>query len=191
MSSQKRRAVPVLIEAPQGTRSKLSYDYSLRMLTLTKVLPAGFEFPFNFGSIPCTLADDGDPLDVLLFMTDRVPAGSLVAARPIGVLEAEQSENGKGAGEPERNDRIVAVALEASEHQRLTSALAIDPKIRRQFEHFFVAYNAPKKRFEPLGWHGPGRAWKLIERARRRYRPEKVRRRPLSFADYLEAASKG
>ena len=120
-------------------------------------------------------------------MTDRVPAGSLVAARPIGVLEAEQSRNGRG--EPERNDRIVAVALEASEHQRLTSALAIDPKIRRQFERFFVAYNAPKKRFEPLGWHGPARAWRLIEKARREYEPEKPRKKPLSFADYLEAAA--
>jgi inorganic pyrophosphatase len=183
----KTRAVPVLIEAPEGARSKLSYDFALGLLTLTKVLPAGFAFPFNFGSIPCTRADDGDPLDVLLFMTDRVPAGSLVAARPIGVLEAEQSRNGRG--EPERNDRIVAVALEASEHQRLTSALAIDPKIRRQFERFFVAYNAPKKKFEPLGWHGPARAWRLIEKARRKYEPEKPRKKPLSFADYLEAAA--
>jgi inorganic pyrophosphatase len=185
-SRRKRKAIPVLIEAPQGARSKLSYDFALGVLTLTKVLPAGFEFPFNFGSIPCTLADDGDPLDVLLFMTDRVPAGSLVAARPVGVLEAEQSENGK---ETERNDRIVAVALDSSEHRRLTSALAIDPETRREFEHFFVAYNAPKKRFEPLGWHGPGSAWSLIERARRRYRPERPRKKPLSFADYLEAAS--
>ncbi len=176
-----------MIEAPQGARSKLSYDFTLGVLRLTKVLPAGFEFPFNFGSIPCTLADDGDPLDVLLFLSDRVPAGSLVAARPIGVLEAEQSENGKAAAE--RNDRVVAVAIDATEHRRLTSALSIDPKTRREFEHFFVAYNAPKKRFEPLGWHGPGRAWKLIEKARRRYRPERPRRKPLSFADYLEAAS--
>lgn len=180
-----RDAIPVLIEAPEGTRSKLSFDFELGLLTLTKVLPAGFAFPFNFGSIPCTRADDGDPLDVLLFMTDRVPAGSLVAARPIGVLEAEQTEKGSR----ERNDRIVGVALESSEHRRLKSATAIDAQIREQFERFFVDYNAPRKEFRPLGWRGPRRAWKLIERARRRYEPEKPRKKPPSFADYLKAAA--
>lgn len=179
-----REAVPVLIEAPEGTRSKMSFDFELGLLRLTKVLPAGFEFPFNFGSIPCTLADDGDPLDILLFMSDQVPPGSLVAARPIGVLEAEEVED----GDVERNDRIVGVALESTEHRRLTSATAIDPKIRQQFERFFVDYNAPRKEFRPLGWRGPRRAGKLIETARRRYRPEKPRKKPLSFADYLEAA---
>ena len=177
-------AVPVLIEAPEGTRSKMSFDFELGLLRLTKVLPAGFTFPFNFGSIPCTRADDGDPLDILLFMSDEVPAGSLVAARPIGVLEAKEVED----GEVERNDRVVGVALESTEHQRLKSAKRIDPKIRKQFEHFFVAYNAPSKEFRPLGWHGPSRAWTLIERARRKYRPERAGRHRRTFSEYLEAA---
>ena len=179
-----REAVPVLIEAPEGTRSKMSFDFELGLLRLTKVLPAGFEFPFNFGSIPCTLADDGDPLDILLFMSDRVPPGSLVAARPIGVLEAEEVED----GDVERNDRLVGVALESTEHQRLASAKNIDSRIRKQFERFFVAYNSPAKEFRPLGWYGPARAWRLIRRARRKFRPEKTIRRSHSFSDYLESA---
>jgi inorganic pyrophosphatase len=163
----------------------MSFDFELGVLRLTKVLPAGFEFPFNFGSIPCTRADDGDPLDILLFMSDRVPPGSLVAARPIGVLEAEQTEKGK----TERNDRLVGVAVESSEHRTLKSVRGIEPRTRRQFEQFFEAYNAASgKEFTPLGWFGPARAWKLIERARRRYRPPKPARRPYSFDDYRSAA---
>jgi inorganic pyrophosphatase len=181
---RKGKAVPVLIEAPEGARSKMSFDFGLGLLKLTKVLPAGFTFPFNFGSIPCTKAGDGDPLDIFLFMSERVPPGSLVAARPIGVLEAEQAVKGIR----QRNDRVVGVALGATEHEGLKSALAIEPRVRRQFEHFFVSYNAPKKEFRPLGWGGPQRAWRLIEKARRSYRPERLPKRPPSFADYLDAA---
>ncbi len=72
----KTRAIPVLIEAPKGTRSKMSFDFEVGRLRLSKILPPGFEFPFNFGCIPCTHAEDGDPLDIALLMDEDVPAGS-------------------------------------------------------------------------------------------------------------------
>jgi inorganic pyrophosphatase len=184
-----RKSVPVIVETPKGARSKLTFDYTLGMLRLTKVLPAGFAFPFNFGSIPGTRAEDGDPLDILLVMDEQVPAGTLVEARPIGVLEAEQTEEDVST----RNDRLVGVACESTEHRSLSSARDFDPKIRKQFEEFFEAYNAETgKEFHGIGWFGPKRAWSLIERARKKARlSEKRNRPPKSFADYAAAARKG
>ena len=183
----KKHAIPVLIEAPQGSRSKLSFDFQLGLLRLTKVLPAGFAFPFNFGSIPCTRAEDGDPLDILLFMTESVPAGTLVAARLIGVLKAEQQE---GGGEPERNDRVIGVAVDSTEHRGIRSVGAMEPRLRQQIESFFEAYNAQAgKKFRPLGWVGPAKARKILLTARRRYRAPKVARPPYASADYAKAAN--
>jgi inorganic pyrophosphatase len=164
------KTIPVVVETPQGARSKVEFDYGLGLLLLTKVLPAGLTFPLNFGSVPCTLADDDDPLDILLFMSDAVPGGTLVETRPIGVLEANQTED----GETVRNDRLFGVATESTEHRDLKTVKEIDGDRREEFERFFQAYNAEcGKVFEGLGWFGPKRAWKLIERARRRYRPPK------------------
>jgi inorganic pyrophosphatase len=183
------KSVPVIVETPKGARSKLAFDYELGMLRLTRVLPAGFAFPFNFGSIPGTRADDGDPLDILLLMDEQVPAGTLVEARPIGVLEAEQIEEDVAT----RNDRLVGVACESSEHRGLSSARDFDPASRKEFERFFEAYNAEDgKEFHGLGWFGPKRAWRLIQRARKKAQPPKTRSRsPQSFADYAAAARKG
>jgi inorganic pyrophosphatase len=185
MPKSSQRLVPVIVETARGARSKLEWDAGLGMLRLTKVLPAGFTFPLNFGSIPGTRADDGDPLDIMLFMSDSVPAGTLVAARPIGVLEAEQIEKGKA----ERNDRLFGVAAEATEHRAVRSMKGIEARQRRELERFFQAYNSEAGReFRPLGWFGPKRAWALIEAARRRHRPEKARP-PRTYSGYAEALS--
>jgi inorganic pyrophosphatase len=182
---KKTKTIPVIVETPQGTRSKVEFDYELGLLRLTRVLPAGMTFPLNFGSIPGTLADDGDPLDVLLFMRDPVPSGTLLAARPIGVMEAEQTDD----GETERNDRLFAVPAKDSSYGHLESVSAIDKRRRKEFERFFETYNSEDgKEFRPLGWFGPQRAFKLIERARRQYRrPKKAAHLPRTIRGYEDA----
>ena len=96
----------VVIETPRGCRNKYSFDFDLGSFKLKAVLPSGAVFPFDFGSIPGTVADDGDPLDVLLLMDEPVFPGCLVEARILGVIEAEQTKD----GQTERNDRLIAVA---------------------------------------------------------------------------------
>src|SRR2546421_8211911 len=98
--------VQVVIETPKGSRSKYAFDPDQRAFKLKKVLPEGMVFPHDFGFIPSTEAEDGDPLDVLLLMDQPAFPGCLVEARLIGVIEGEQSEDGK----KERNDRLLAVA---------------------------------------------------------------------------------
>lgn len=179
------KTVPVIVETSQGARSKVEFDLELGCLKLTKVLPAGFTFPLNFGSIPGTLADDGDPLDILLFMGDPVPAGTLVEARPIGVMEAEQTEDGK----KERNDRLFGVAVHSTEHQNMDSVSAVEKPKRKELERFFQDYNREEgKKFRCLGWFGPKRAWRLIREGRRRYRPpRRPGRLPRTYRGFAKA----
>ena len=155
----------VVIETPKGCRNKYGFDFELQSYRLKGVLPAGAAFPFDFGSIPGTRGDDGDPLDVLLLMDDPVFTGCLVEARLLGVIEAEQTEKGK----TERNDRLIAVAAHSHTHASLKSLSKLEPKLVDEIEHFFVSYNAARgKKFKPISRKGPLAAKRLIEAARKR-----------------------
>jgi inorganic pyrophosphatase len=155
-----------VIETPKGSRNKFDYDEKHGLFKLGGVLPAGSVFPFDFGFVPSTLGEDGDPLDVLVLMDEPVFAGCLVPARLIGVLEAEQTENEK----TEKNDRLIAVADNARDHKNVRTLADLNQNLVAEIEHFFVSYNAAKgKTFKPAGRGGPERAVVLIrEGARRR-----------------------
>lgn len=150
-----------LIETPKGSRNKFKWEPSLGLFTLSSVLPAGAVFPFDFGFIPGTLGDDGDPLDVLILMDEPAFTGCLVKARLIGVFEAEQTEN----GQQERNDRLVAVAVESKEHKDLRQLDQLSSSLLEQIEHFFVSYEEVKgKPFKILKRGGPDLAKKLVDK---------------------------
>jgi inorganic pyrophosphatase len=79
--------VRVIIETPKGCRNKYKYDPEFGAFKLSKVLPEGMVFPYDFGFIPGTKADDGDPIDVLLLMDQPAFPGCVIESRLIGVLE--------------------------------------------------------------------------------------------------------
>lgn len=150
----------VVIETPKGCRNKYSYDFDLKAYRLKGVLPEGAVFPFDFGSVPGTRGQDGDPLDVLVLMDEPAFTGCVIEARLLGVIEAEQTEKGK----TQRNDRLIGVAAESHTHASLKSLLKLEPKLIDEIEHFFISYNAARdKRFKPIGRKGPSRARQLIE----------------------------
>jgi len=158
----------VIIETPQGSRNKFSYDEKLGLFKLGGVLPAGAVFPFDFGFVPSTTGGDGDPLDVLVLMDEPAFAGCLVETRLLGVIEAEQTEED---GETMRNDRLIAIAANARNHKEVRSLGQLGANLVDEIEHFFVSYNEMKgKRFAPLGRHGAQRAERLIEEGVRRFR---------------------
>jgi len=99
-----------IVEAKAGSRNKYKYEPRLGVLTLHRVLPLGTSFPYSFGFIPSTKGEDGDPLDVVLFMDEAAEPGTVVPCRLAGILVATQSEGGKTV----RNDRLLAIALESS-----------------------------------------------------------------------------
>ena len=165
----------VVIETPKGSRNKYNYDEKLRLFKLGGVLTSGAVFPFDFGFVPSTLGGDGDPLDVLVLMDEPAFAGCLVRVRPVGVIEAEQTERD---GETERNDRLVAVAAKSRLHGNVRTLEDLGSGLPEEIEHFFVSYNQAKgKEFKSLGRFGPGRALKLVEEGVRRFKDSKKKKR--------------
>jgi inorganic pyrophosphatase len=159
----KRGVINVIVETPRGCRNKFKYDEKLGLYRLHSVLPAGAAFPYDFGFVPHTKAADGDPIDVLLLMDQPAFTGCVVAARLIGVIEAEQKEKRQ---KRIRNDRLVAVAVDAHDYRDLRTIRDINDHLLQELQHFFVSYNEAKGReFKFLGIRGPKRAQKLLRAA--------------------------
>ena len=157
----------VVIDTPKGSRNKYAFDFKVNAYKLKTVLPHGTVFPFDFGSIPGTIADDGDPLDVLVLMDEPVFIGCLIEARLLGVIEAEQTKG----GETERNDRLIAVAAESHTNGTLKSLQEVDSKLLGEIEHFFVSYNdARGKKFKPTARKGSAVAKQLIKKQTKKHK---------------------
>jgi len=157
---QKKRECKVIIETPKGRRNKFDYDPKYELFQLGGLLPEGLAFPYDFGFIPCTLAEDGDPLDVMVLMDEPAHVGCLLDVRLIGVMEADQTENGKSV----RNDRLLAAALHSYAHENIKSITDVPKSILNQLEEFFISYNKSRgKKFKITGLHGPKRASAIME----------------------------
>jgi inorganic pyrophosphatase len=153
--------VNVVVETPKGSHNKYKYDGKLAVFMLGGVLPAGAAFPFDFGFVPSTRGEDGDPLDVLVLLDESVPTGCLVKVRLIGAIEARQTEPD---GKRVRNDRLLAVAPHAHTHQHIRKPGDLRPKLLDEVEAFFIDYDAQRgKHFKPLRRCGPRQATKLLE----------------------------
>ena len=150
-----------VIETPKGSRNKYAFNPDLGLFELRKVLPRGMIFPYDFGFIPATKGEDGDPLDILLLLDESAPAGCLIRTRVVGAIKAEQSEDGKKWIE---NDRLIGVAAHAKLHGNVESLKEINPRVLDEIEAFFKDYNEMQdKQFRPVDRVGPKQARKLIE----------------------------
>lgn len=160
----KNGALNVVIETPRGSRNKFKFDPDSGVFRLHKVLPAGMMFPFDFGYVPGTLAQDGDPLDVLVLLDEPVFCGCVVTARPIGILEAEQTD--PGDPKKERNDRLIAVAANAPDQEVQRSLSDLPEVLLDQIGRFFAFYHQQEGgSFEPIGQRGPKKAIAMVEQA--------------------------
>ncbi len=158
----------VVIETPAGSRNKYAYDHSRRVLVLRKALPAGMVFPYDFGFVPSTLAEDGDPIDVLVLMDDPAFAGCVLDARLIGVIQGEDRNDGE---EPQRNDRLLAVAAASHTQADVHAASDLPRGLLDQLQDFFANYPRvlSDKTYKLLGIEGPEHARTLVEEAQRRF----------------------
>ncbi len=156
----KKRQCKAIIETPKGRRNKFDYDPEYRLFALGGLLGEGLAFPFDFGFIPSTLGDDGDPLDVVVLLDEPAHVGCLLDVRIIGVIEAEQVADGKRT----TNNRFLAVAVHSYSHEHLQSIKDVNKRILDQLEEFFVSYNKSRgKKFKVKARDGPKRAGELIE----------------------------
>lgn len=153
--------ITAVIETPKGSRNKYNYDEDCGAFRLGGVLPAGMSFPFDFGFIPSTLGEDGDPLDVLILLDASAVVGCVLTIRLLGVIEAKQRERD---GEEMRNDRLIAAATHAHTHEHLRSLDDLPPHLLGEIEGFFAQYNRLRgKAFKPAGRGGPERARELLD----------------------------
>ena len=156
------KALNVVIETPRGSRNKFKYDEDLKAFKLKSVLPAGASFPYDFGFVPGTKGEDGDPLDVLVLMDEPAFAGCHISCRLIGVIEAKQTED----GDTYRNDRLVAVANDAHNYRELRSINDVSKNLLDELVHFFKSYNEMNgKEFELVGFHAAQAAHSLVDKA--------------------------
>jgi inorganic pyrophosphatase len=160
MSKENKNTIDVVIETPKGSRNKYAYNEKKKQFKLKKILPAGAVFPFDFGFIPGTKGEDGDPLDVLVIMDEPAFPGCLVECRLIGALKAKQEEKDGMV----RNDRLIAVSVESRMYQDLDEIDHLSQNVLNEIEHFFTSYNQMAgKEFKSSGWAGAAEAAKLIK----------------------------
>lgn len=154
----------VIIETPKGSRNKYAFDPKQEIFSLTKVLPAGMCFPYDFGFLPLTLAPDGDPIDVLLLMDEPAFPGCAVPARLIGIIEGEQLDGKKRI----RNDRLVAIAQANHMYNNVRKLKDLPDQFVHELQVFFVNYhNLEGKRYKLLGCKGIDAAMTLIKQAQK------------------------
>ncbi len=156
----KARVCIAIIETPKGCRNKFDYDPDSSLFKLGGLLPEGMMFPFDFGFNPSTLGDDGDPLDIMVLMDAPAHVGCLMEVRIIGVIQAEQTEDGK----TESNDRLLGVAVHSYEHEGLETVNDVSRTLLDQVEAFFVSYNKQRgKKFKVIGTGGPRKAIRFLK----------------------------
>ena len=161
--AQSNTLIHVVVETPKGARNKLAFDPDLGVFKLRGVLPEGHSFPYDFGFVPSTKADDGDPIDVLLLLDAPTFPGCVVEACLIGALEMEQQEPD---GQRVRNDRLLAVAAGSRKHHNLKTIKDLSADMLTEIEHFFISYNAVNdQEVKVLRRVGPERAQALLEAA--------------------------
>lgn len=155
--------VNVVVEIPKGSRNKIEFDHLHEVFRLDRILHSPVHYPGDYGFIPGTLSDDGDPLDALVMVTDPTFTGCVLSARPIGVLlmTDEKGEDEKILAVPEKDPRFVEV-----------SDLRDLPRhVLKELEHFFQVYkDLEGKETAVLGWEPVLRAHDIIRKATEAYR---------------------
>jgi inorganic pyrophosphatase len=135
---KKPKTVTAMVESPKGFNQKFDYNPKENRFGLSKILPAGMVFPFDFGMIPGTRGEDGDPLDIIVLSESATFPGCLVDCRIIGALQAEQTERD---GKTMRNDRFIGVPGVAQLFSEIHTLKELPEAILNQLEAFFKNYN--------------------------------------------------
>ena len=154
------RNITAIVETPKGSTDKYDYDIQHQGFKLKKILPAGMVFPYDFGFIPGTKGEDGDPFDVIIISEIKSFPGCIIDCRIIGAITANQTEGSKTV----RNDRFLAIPGVSQLFADVYSINDLPKDIIKQLETFFINYNELEgKKFKPLKRIDAKQALKLIK----------------------------
>ena len=166
-------AFPVVIEVPMGSKNKYELDKETGLLRLDRVLYSAVHYPANYGFIPRTYCEDGDPLDVLVLGQEPVTPLTMMEARAIGVMRMRDE---KGL-----DDKIIAVSVKDPAFADYTDHVQLPGHLLREIRRFFEDYKTlENKQVVVEDFMGPADAIRIVQDALSMYR--KLRRGELSKA---------
>jgi inorganic pyrophosphatase len=156
--SDARRPIEVTVEIPSGSRNKYEYDHVSHRFVLDRILYSSVHYPCDYGFIQGSLADDGDPLDVLVVISEPTFPGCVVRVRPVGVLDMADDKG--------HDYKILAVAHDDPRWDETGTLEDLSPHRLREIENFFETYKALEGRTTDVtGWLGLDDAWRIIDAA--------------------------
>ncbi len=157
--------VNVVIEIPLGSAVKYEVDKETGAVFVDRILFTSMVYPFNYGFVPCTLEEDGDPVDVLVVGYDPIVPGAVIRARPIGVLVTRDEEG--------PDPKIIAVPVSNIDprFEGVDDVSKLPKALRDKIAHFFEHYKElePGKWVKVEGWYGAEEARERIAKAVERY----------------------
>ncbi len=152
----------VVVETPRGSAFKIHFDPAIDAFAFQRPLHGGLRYPHDWGFIPGTLAQDGDPLDALVIHDDSTWPGIVLPSEPLALLKIREQK--AGSANENQNDRVIALPS----RRRSTSAEVLSADKRRELEEFFHATGEQTgKRVRLLGWGDADEARAAIELTRR------------------------
>jgi inorganic pyrophosphatase len=154
--------VRMIVEIPQNSANKYEYDGNLGVFRLDRALYSPLHYPGDYGFVPGTLADDNDPLDVLVLVQQPSFPGVMIEVRPVGVLNMVDSD--------EKDQKVLAVPTRNPRYDQIHTMDQIFAHVRREIEHFFSIYKELEGKVTTMeGWGGPREARNAIREGRQRY----------------------
>ena len=154
--------VRMIVEIPKNSGNKYEYDGKLGVFRLDRALYSPMHYPGDYGFIPGTLAEDGDPLDVLALVEEPSFTGCMIEVRPVGILNMVDNE--------EADQKVIAVPNRNPRYDEVHTMDQIFPHVRREIEHFFTIYKELEgKKTQMRGWGRPMEAREVIVKSRKTY----------------------
>ncbi|MCC7557900.1 MAG: inorganic diphosphatase [Methanobacteriaceae archaeon] len=148
--------VYAVIEIPKGSRNKYEYDKDMEAFALDRVLYSTFYYPAEYGIIPQTLYDDGDPMDIMVLMEQPTFPGCVIESRPIGMMKMIDGGD--------KDDKILAVPVEDPRFVDVNDITDLPKHLLKEIAHFFKEYKTLEgKETEVLGWVNQKEAFEAIK----------------------------
>jgi inorganic pyrophosphatase len=152
-----------LVEIPKGSRNKYEWDEELQAIRLDRFLFSSVVYPTDYGFVPDTMAEDGDPLDAMVTVSEPTFPGCIITVKPIAVFKMRDD---KGV-----DDKILCVPLSDPNWNTMETLEDLPQALRDEISHFFSIYKQPEGKVVKVdGWHDRETALRIIDEARERWR---------------------
>lgn len=167
MTAEKIKSFDVLVEIPKGSRNKYEYDFKLKKIRYDRMIFSSMMYPADYGFMPETLALDGDPLDVLVLVTEPTFPGCVIEVYPIGVFHMTDE---KGPDE-----KVICVPVSDPIGSAVKDLSDLNPHLIKEIEHFFQVYkDLEKKKVDVGGWGDAAEAKEIVSQCINRYQDSDV-----------------